>query len=237
MTKRFLYIFPHPDDESFGPARAIAAQERSGHEVFLLTLTRGGATKERHKLGLTVEQMGQVRLGEMKEMAGVLSLTGMTVTDLPDGGLKELDPREIDNVVRNHIIKIKPDIIVTYPVHGISGFHDHLVTHAVVKRAYLELKDEGAGYLERLVFFTLNKSEALGAQSSHSLSYSSEDEIDCQYEVEQQDLEKAQLALDCYKTYQEVIMKSGVRNMGPVVSFEIFGENHNPPLDDLTEGL
>jgi len=34
---KILYVFPHPDDESFGPARAIAAQVRAGHEVFLLT--------------------------------------------------------------------------------------------------------------------------------------------------------------------------------------------------------
>ncbi len=58
---RILYVFPHPDDESFGPARAIAAQTRAGHAVSLLTLTRGGATRERFKLGLSVEEMVAVR--------------------------------------------------------------------------------------------------------------------------------------------------------------------------------
>ena len=38
---RILYVFPHPDDESFGPARAMATQRRQGHEVYLLTLTGG----------------------------------------------------------------------------------------------------------------------------------------------------------------------------------------------------
>jgi hypothetical protein len=33
---RILYVFPHPDDESFGPARAMAAQKRQGHAVYLL---------------------------------------------------------------------------------------------------------------------------------------------------------------------------------------------------------
>jgi LmbE family N-acetylglucosaminyl deacetylase len=32
-----LYVYPHPDDESFGPALAIARQVREGHRVFLLT--------------------------------------------------------------------------------------------------------------------------------------------------------------------------------------------------------
>jgi LmbE family N-acetylglucosaminyl deacetylase len=57
IAMRILYIFPHPDDESFGPARAMAAQRRQGHEVYLLMLTRGEATKVRHKFGWTLEQM------------------------------------------------------------------------------------------------------------------------------------------------------------------------------------
>jgi LmbE family N-acetylglucosaminyl deacetylase len=48
---KVLYVFAHPDDESFGPARAMFKQRREGHEVHLLTLTRGGATKQRHKYG------------------------------------------------------------------------------------------------------------------------------------------------------------------------------------------
>ncbi len=55
---RILYIFPHPDDESFGPGPVIKQQLEQGNEVYLLTLKRGGATKVRHKLGLTVEQWG-----------------------------------------------------------------------------------------------------------------------------------------------------------------------------------
>jgi len=40
-----LYVFPHPDDESFGPAGVIDAQVKEGHQVYLLTLTKGGAVE------------------------------------------------------------------------------------------------------------------------------------------------------------------------------------------------
>ena len=130
---RFLYVFPHPDDESFGPAAAMHAQLRAGHEVYLLTLTRGGATKQRHKLGLSVEEMGEVRYQEMLAVEKTLGLSGMSVLDLPDSGMKYMDPRAIELIVAEQIEVIRPDILVSYPVHGISGFHDHLVMHAVIK--------------------------------------------------------------------------------------------------------
>ncbi|MFC1490653.1 PIG-L deacetylase family protein, partial [Candidatus Latescibacterota bacterium] len=110
---KILYIFPHPDDESFGPAAAIHSQVKNGHRVFLLTLTKGGATKQRHKLGLSIEEMGDIRFLEMLEVEKVLGLSGMTVLDFPDSGLKELDPRIIEKAVREHIEELKPDIVVT----------------------------------------------------------------------------------------------------------------------------
>ncbi|MCC5939996.1 MAG: PIG-L family deacetylase, partial [Balneolaceae bacterium] len=82
---KILYIFPHPDDESFGPAPAIAAQLRQGFEVHLLTLTKGEATKQRFKLGVDKKEMGEIRFKEMKCVEKTLGLSGMTVLDLPDG--------------------------------------------------------------------------------------------------------------------------------------------------------
>ena len=75
-----LYIFPHPDDESFGHAPVIYRQIQEGEEVHLLTLTKGGATKMRFKYGLSVEEMGEVRIKEMQKMKEVLGLTSMTIS-------------------------------------------------------------------------------------------------------------------------------------------------------------
>ncbi|HEY7159609.1 MAG TPA: PIG-L family deacetylase [Acidobacteriota bacterium] len=236
---RILYIFPHPDDESFGPAPVIKSQVDHGHEVFLLTLTRGGATQVRKKLQLSVSQMGEIRYQEMLNVAKVLQLTGMTVLDLPDDGLKEMDPREIENIVADHIKKIGPQLVVTYPVHGVSGFHDHLVTHAVVKRVYLQLRDEGENYLKRLAFITLaNKVTETSQSGNFVMKQSAVDLIDCEVVLDSNAKEVLKTALSCYETYQEMIEKSGVvEKIGSKVSFEIFGEDHKPPLSDLTAGI
>jgi LmbE family N-acetylglucosaminyl deacetylase len=229
---RVLYIFPHPDDESFGPAHAMAKQRREGHEVYLLTLTKGGATRQRHKYGYSVAEMGEVRHKEMLDVVKVLDLTELTVLDLPDSGLKEMDPREIESVVQEHIERVRPDVVVTYAVHGISGFHDHLVTHAVVKRAYVDLRAR-VDYLKRLAFFTIPMEDA--KQSTYfPLSGSTQEEIDCVFEVDDVDIEASHQALDSYVTFQETIEKTGIKDfIHKHVAFELYQEEHSPPLPDL----
>jgi LmbE family N-acetylglucosaminyl deacetylase len=233
---KILYIFPHPDDESFGPAPAISAQIRRGHQVYLLTLTKGEATKQRHRLNVSKAEMGEIRFKEMQCVEKVLNLTGMTVLDLPDSGLKEMNPMEIEGVILDHIHDIQPDVLVTYAVHGVSGFEDHLVTHAVVKRVFCELREEGSGYPRRLAFFTHYAESEV--ESKFNLKSSKEDEIDCWVETDDKDRRAFLDALDCYKTYQQVIEDSGVKKaVGSSVPFEIFQENYDPPLENITDQL
>jgi LmbE family N-acetylglucosaminyl deacetylase len=233
---KILYVYPHPDDESFGPAPVMSKQRREGHEVYLLTLTKGGATKQRHRLGLSVEEMGDVRYEEMHNVARTLDLSGMTILDLPDSGLKELDPRHIEMVVDDEVCQVRPHVIVSYPVHGISGFHDHLIAHAIVKRVFVDLRGN-VPELQRLAFHTITEDAA--ALSPHfPLSGSTDDEIDCIIEVGEHDVQAGQKALDCYVTFQETIDKSGAReSVGRPVVFELFDESHTPPLTDLFAGL
>ncbi|MBE0643610.1 MAG: PIG-L family deacetylase [Bacteroidetes bacterium] len=232
---RILYIFPHPDDESFGPAAVMHQQLEAGHEVHLLTLTRGGATKERHRLGLSIDQMGEVRYREMRAVEKTLGLTGMTVWDYPDSGLKNMDPRILEGAIEDHVVALRPDILVTYAVHGVSGFHDHLVAHAVVKRMYLDMRDHGHAYLRRLALLTIPDSgEPVFVDGRIRLKNSTSEEIGCTIRLRPEDREMMIACLHCYETYQQTIADSGViEKIGDAVHFEIFGEVHVPPLDDL----
>jgi LmbE family N-acetylglucosaminyl deacetylase len=233
---RILYVFPHPDDESYGPARVMSRQRREGHEVYLLTLTKGGATKQRFKFGYSIEEMGEVRYKEMLDVARVLDLSGMTVLDLPDSGLKEMDPREIETAIAAHIESVQPDVVVTYAVHGISGFFDHLVAHAVVKRAYVELRKR-APYLKRLAFYTITEEEAAQFEWVH-LTGSKPEDIDVVVPLDEDDLEAMRRALDCYVTYAATIETSGIkRDIPREAVFEIYQETYDPPLDDLLDGV
>ncbi len=236
---RILYIFPHPDDESFGPAAVIHQQLAEGHEVYLFTLTRGGATKQRHKLGVSIEEMGKIRLAEMHHMEVVLGLSGMTVWDLPDGKLQDIDPRELEFFIQAEIERLRPEVVVTYPVHGISGFHDHLVTHAIVKRVYLQMRDQGEHWLRRLAFFTIpDNGQSVFQPTGLRIKQSDEDRIDVEISLKQANIDKLQKCLSCYTTYQDTIAHSGVIDqIGNTVYFELYSENFNPRLSTLTERI
>lgn len=233
---KILYIFPHPDDESFGPAPAISAQLREGHNVYLLTLTKGEATKQRHKLGISKEEMGEIRFKEMQCVEKVLGLSGMTVLDMPDNELKWKNPIEIEDAIESHIHDLKPDIVVTYAVHGISGFHDHLVTHAVVKRVFCKMKYEGTPYPKRLAFYT--RQGEVVQNNNFRLSASNDEEIAFVQKCNEEDMDKFHRALDCYETYKEVIKRSNVRNeVTNEVAFEIFGEKIEGRLHSISDKM
>ncbi|HEX6201674.1 MAG TPA: PIG-L family deacetylase [Thermoanaerobaculia bacterium] len=233
---RILYVFPHPDDESFGPALAIAKQVRAGDEVHLLTLTRGGATKQRQRLGLTIEEMGEVRLAEMRCVERVLGLAGLTVLDLPDGGLAKVDPREVERPVEQAVDRVRPDVLVTYAVHGISGHPDHLVTHAAVKRVFCERRGS-AGAPRRLALFTLLPPED-GQPDPMRLRTSKPEDVGCAIEVGDEEVETARRALGCYETYRGVIEEHDpLARIGRRVVFELFGEAPAAGLAGLGERL
>lgn len=232
-----LYVFPHPDDECFGPAPALAQQRAQGHEVHLLTLTRGEATSQRERLGYSKEKMAETRYQEMQDVADALDLSSLTVLEYADGQLAERNPLVLEEEVAPRIRKFDPDILVTYPVHGISGHPDHLVTHAIVKRVFCALRTDGATSPRRLAFFTLPPPSESADRPAH-LRHSPEALIDCVVEPNASEMETARTALHSYVTYKPVIEEHRPLNsVKEGVAFEIFGEAFDPPITTLTEDL
>jgi LmbE family N-acetylglucosaminyl deacetylase len=214
----------------------LARQRREGHDVHLLTLTRGEATSQRHKYGYSKAEMGAIRSDEMQNVAEALDLSSLTVLDFPDGGFAALDPRELEAAIVERIRAVAPDILVTYAVHGISGHPDHLVAHAVVKRVFCELRDEAGSSLRRLGLFTLPDVD--DPDRPEHLNTSPVDAIDVVAAFDADDLARAEEALACYETYQDVVEEhEPLRSVREGVCLELFQEAFDPPLDALTERL
>lgn len=215
------------------------AQLHDGHEVHLLALTKGGATRQRHRLGLTVEEMGEVRHREMLAVERTLGLSSMTVWDYPDSGLKHLDPRILERDIGAFVDALRPDIIVTYAVHGISGFHDHLVAHAVVKRLYVERCEQSDSSLRRLALLTIpDNGEPTFSDVGIRLKHSEPGDIDCVLPLSDDDIAMMKSCLLCYETYKDTIEETGVvEKVGNALYFEFFAEQHTPPVSDITAAL
>ena len=231
-----LFVFPHPDDESFGPAPIIARLVREGHAVHLLTLTRGEATRERERLGLSKAAMGKARAREMDAVAGVLGLASFTLLGLPDGELAGMDPRDVEAPIREAICRTRPDVVVTYAVHGNSGHPDHLAGHAAVKRAFVDARDAGEAPLRRLALFTLAPTDD-PARMPH-LKSTPWERIGVLMPAAPEDFEASRRALACYATYAAVVAAHDpLRQVADGVAFELFGEPAAPRRAHVLDAL
>lgn len=236
---KLMYIFPHPDDESFGPAGAIHQQIKEGNEVILLTFTKGGATKVRHQLGLSVQQMGEVRVKEMRKVKTTLGISEMTILDYPDGGLSKLNPLVLEQEVREWLQLYQPDVVITYPVHGGSGHHDHIALHHVIKRLFYVRAPE-LSFWKRLAFFTVIDTEKPMFLDGGipRVTQTRQEDISVILTLTEEDVNAMKKALQCYETYQEMVKTTNVIDrIGNKTFFELENERFQTPLSSVTEAI
>ncbi len=145
-------------------------------------------------------------------------------------------PDAIEAPIRDAIRRTQPHALLTYPVHGISGHPDHLVTHAAVKRAYVEARAAGEAPLQRLLFFGLLPA-ADADRPAHLRATPVERFAGCMT-VSEADLAVSARALACYTTYADVIAAHNpLQQVRDGLWFELFGEPAGPALSHLLEGL
>jgi LmbE family N-acetylglucosaminyl deacetylase len=234
--QRLLLVFAHPDDESYGCGGTMAkyVQEKRA-EVFLLTLTRGEASSQGPKLGLTKQQVGERRSREMEEVAKVYGLSELFLMDFPDSALETLDPRELEAAVTEIALRIQPQVIIGFPPHGISGFIDHIVTHAVVKRAFVELREKNR-HIRRFAMQSLP--EEVAARAPRPLRGEPLEKIDCRIHVEPY-LDCKRRGLEVQETVRAVTERDNVSDalMQPYECYRFFQERFTPPVEDLFANL
>ena len=144
-----LAILPHPDDEAFTMGGTLARYANSGVPVNLCTLTRGEHSRHRLIHGITHEQLAAIRSREVQEAAGILGIREHVQADYSDGGLRDLDPRDLERYLARLLERFTPSVILTFDVQGGSGHPDHIVTHAAVKRVFMEMR-ASHGYPRRM---------------------------------------------------------------------------------------
>jgi LmbE family N-acetylglucosaminyl deacetylase len=141
LTGGLAAIFAHPDDESFGCAGALALAHDAGRTTRLLVATRGeGGTPD----GSPDPSLVDRRERELVCAAQAIGLDEVTILDgYPDGGLAEMPFDALVDEVAAWLADRRPDAILTFGGHGITGHPDHIVIGSAARWAVERLSEQG----------------------------------------------------------------------------------------------
>jgi LmbE family N-acetylglucosaminyl deacetylase len=136
-----MCVLAHPDDESLGTGGTLAKYAAEGVETYVVTATRG--ERGRFLDGVerpATEVVGATREAELDAAVKELGVHETTLLGFPDGGLDAVDPRQVQNVIANHLRRVRPQVVITFGPEGAYGHPDHIAisqftTAAVVRAA------------------------------------------------------------------------------------------------------
>ena len=133
---KILFVFAHPDDESFSSGGTIAKFKKSGATVKLITATGGeeGETNEICKK----EDLGITREKELKNAAKILGIDKIFFLGFKDRTLIKIPKNTLKNKILKIIKKENPDVVVTFDKNGGSKHPDHITISQSCTNAFVE---------------------------------------------------------------------------------------------------
>ena len=153
-SKRLMFVFPHPDDESFGPGGSIAKYAREGAAVHYVCATRGEVGSVEPEMLKPYEhlpadqRLGALRGQELRCAADKLGLTELHYLGYRDSGMTgsadNRDPRAFVNAKPDEVTgkivalirSVKPQVVVTFDPFGGYGHPDHIFIHQRTTEAF-----------------------------------------------------------------------------------------------------
>lgn len=132
--KKVLLIFPHPDDEAFSTVGLISRLGQANNSVNWLILTKG---EKGTKSGRPSTKLAKLRTLESKRVAQICHIPSPIFADYPDGELKKYQ-KELNQTIKQAIIKYKPDLVITYDQSGLYGHPDHIIVSKIVTQTTVQ---------------------------------------------------------------------------------------------------
>lgn len=134
-----LGVWAHPDDEAYLTAGIMARAVRNGSRVVCVTATRGeGGSMDEEKW--PPEKMGEVRTKELERSLEILGVKEHAWFDMLDLDMDTGLPEEGFERVRELIVDVQPDTILTFGPDGMTGHAAHKDVSSWATRA---LRDAG----------------------------------------------------------------------------------------------
>jgi LmbE family N-acetylglucosaminyl deacetylase len=138
-----LAIFAHPDDEVFRCGGTLALLSRRGVRIQVLTATRGQAGSCGDPPLCSPQELGAVREAELRCACRALGILPPRLLDYQDGVLAEVNETEAVAQIMGVLRELRPQVLLTWPPHGLSGHPDHIVVSCWATRAFERAAAEG----------------------------------------------------------------------------------------------
>jgi LmbE family N-acetylglucosaminyl deacetylase len=162
--QRLLAVLAHPDDEAYRPGGTLALLARRGVRVHLLTATRGQAGACGDPPLCTPAELPAVRERELRCACVALGIQPPRLLDYADGYLSEINPEEIVVRILKVVDEVRPQVMLTFGLDGLSGHPDHVAIGRCAAEAYRRAGDVAALYT---LAAPRSLAEQLGMQRVH----------------------------------------------------------------------
>ncbi len=236
--RRLLAVFPHPDDEAYGCAGALAREgAREDGAAALLCLTRGEASTVYAARGLNRAQIGAMREERLEQVAAITGMDGLLVPGLPDGRLAREPLDAVAAVVREAVEAMRPQVVIIHCPRGVNGHADHIATHWAVRRALESLGGAGLGGARlAMLVYPREVSEALAPRL---LFWAPDEEIDVVLDLSREEADAKERSLRVHEALVTLVDGGdpGLLKRPPVERYDLLGEDLAEPAADLFTGI
>jgi LmbE family N-acetylglucosaminyl deacetylase len=141
-TGGLAVILAHPADEAFTCAGSLALAHEAGQTTRLLIVTRGEAGNPERRPDA---DLAAVRESEMVRAAEAIGLNEVTLLDgYPDGAVAAESPERLIGEILAWLGNRRPDAVVTFGAHGVTGDPDHIAVGSAARWAVERLAASGS---------------------------------------------------------------------------------------------
>jgi len=227
--RRLLAVFPHPDDESYGPAGTLA---RAGADpdtaVVVFCMTRGEASKIGTERGISRDEVAELRRERLMRVSDHLKLDAMLIGEEPDG---KMAYRPLDHVSASIFAVLeafRPQVVIAHDPRGVNAHPDHIATHWALRHALLRASRTRVA----MIAYT---QEIVDSIKPRLLFATPENEIDAIVRLSEAEIDAKEA---CLREHDALItLRDDAEPLllvrPPVERYDFLGESFDPPVDDL----
>jgi len=148
-----LAVFAHPDDETFGPGGTLARYAHEGVSVHLICATRGEAGGNAAETPDDCPDLARRREQELHCAARILGLAKVHLLDYRDSGMPgsphnqhpraliQADPQAVATQIADHLVALRPQVVITFDPFGGYGHPDHIAIHRATVLAFQMVRE------------------------------------------------------------------------------------------------